>query len=313
MGFISLCYSGAVKSESNGKTVPILTITLLDRNEMNIDLESQRMDILLTNDDGIAAPGLWAAAQVLAGMGRVTIVAPATNYSGYGAALPPARSLSYTAYRPPDGHPANVRAFGLAATPASCALVGLSGVLGGGPFDLVVSGINHGVNLGRDIFYSGTVGAALTAHLLDVPAIAISLDVDRVGVAHWDTAAWALSEVIRLWQANPEPTPVVFNVNVPNLPVSALDGTLITSPANDSCLTKYRFAADPHIENTLAIIRQDGEGYAPEPWSDAWAVELGYVSITPFRAVPDLLCVIPWTAPSEAIALPLLSVAEMAE
>jgi 5'-nucleotidase len=278
------------------------------------------VNILLTNDDGVAAPGIWAAARALACVGHVTVVAPATNYSGYGAALPPARSLSYTPYRRPGGHPANVSAFGLAATPASCAHVGLSGALGGGPFDLVVSGINHGANLGRDLFYSGTVGAALTAHLLGVPAIAISLDAGPAGVAHWDAAAWALGEVVHLWQASaspaprtsPEPTPVAFNVNVPNLPVSALEGRLITSPTHGSCLTKYRFAADPHLENTLAVIRQEDERQAPEPWSDAWAVEMGYVAITPFRAVPDLLCVIPWTSPSEALALPMLMVPEMA-
>lgn len=277
------------------------------------------MNILLTNDDGIAAPGIWTAAQVLASFGYVTVIAPATNYSGYGAALPPARSVSYFPYHNGKEHPAGVTAYGLAGTPASCAHVGLSGALGGGPFDLLVSGINLGANLGRDVFYSGTVGAALTAHLLGVPAIAISLDVGLAGVAHWNSAAWALGEVVRLWQDNaapalatsPEPTPVVFNVNVPNLPVSALEGTLITSPANESCLTKYRFTSHPHIENALAVIHHDDENDAPEPWSDAWAVELGYVSITPFRAVPDLLCVIPWTAPSEAFALPLLAAPEM--
>lgn len=269
------------------------------------------MRFLLTNDDGVTAPGIWAAARVLADMGCVTVVAPSTNFSGYGAALPPARAFSYFPYRRPDGHPANVTAYGLTATPASCAHAGLSGALGGGPFDLVVSGINHGANLGRDVFYSGTVGAALTAHILGVPAIAISLDAGDAGVAHWDTAAWALGEVIRLWQDHPEPTPVVFNVNVPNLPVSALDGMLITSLANDSCLTKYHFAPDPHTENALKITAQKDGRPSAEPWSDAWAVELGYVAITPFRAVPDLLCMLPWGAPSKVVALPMLLAPEM--
>ena len=217
------------------------------------------MNILLTNDDGVAAPGIWAAARTMACFGQVTIVAPANNYSGYGAALPPARSFSYFPYHRGDGHPENVMAYGLTGTPASCAHVGLSGALGGGPFDLVVSGINHGTNLGRDVFYSGTVGAALTAHLLGFPAVAISLDAGPAGVAHWDAARWALGEVVCRWQQNPEPTPIVFNVNVPNLPVSALEGTLITSPANDSCLTKYRFSPDAHAENTLTVSRQDDE------------------------------------------------------
>ncbi len=276
------------------------------------DLESKRMNILLTNDDGIMAPGLWAAARTLAEIGQVTVVAPAGNYSGYGAALPPSRSVSFFRYQHSEGHPTGVTAFGLSGTPAGCVHVGLSGALGGGPFDLVVSGINHSANLGRDVFYSGTVGAALTAHLMGVPAIAISLDVGPSGIAHWGTAAWALGETIRLWRANPEPTPVVFNVNVPNLPVPALEGMLITSPANESCLTKYRFEPDPHLENTLAVRRQADEEPAPEPWTDVWAVRRGYVAITPFRAIPDLLCVAPWGAPTEAIESPMLSASEAA-
>ena len=271
------------------------------------------MNILLTNDDGVAAPGIWAAAGALMQLGSVTVIAPGTNFSGYGAALPPARTFTYAPYRHAGAHPANVTAYGLTGTPATCAHVGLSGVLGGGPFDLVVSGINHGSNLGRDVFYSGTVGAALTAHLLGVPAIAVSLDAGAAGVAHWDAAAWAVGEVVRLWQTNPEPTPVVFNVNVPNLPVTRLSGTLITSPATDSCLTKYRFTPDPHAENTIAATRLEEDGLTPEPWSDAWAVGLGYVAITPFRALPNLLCVVPWNVPCEVVALPALSVPEMAE
>ncbi|MCX7853741.1 MAG: 5'/3'-nucleotidase SurE, partial [Caldilineales bacterium] len=268
------------------------------------------MNILLTNDDGITAPGIWAAACALAGLGQVTLVAPATNYSGYGAALPPTRRLSYSPYRHPENHPAHVQAYSLAGTPATCAYAGLSGALGGGPFDLVVSGINHGANLGRDVFYSGTVGAALTAHLLGVPAIAVSLDVGASGVAHWETAAWALVATVHLWQANPsrmpdailDSTPAMFNVNVPNLPAAALSGILITSLSSFSCLTRYRFAPAPqHSANILAVNGHENHRPAPEIWSDAWALELGYVSITPFRAIPDLLCVVPWNVPGEVV------------
>jgi len=278
------------------------------------------MNILLTNDDGIAAPGLWAAARALAKVGQVTILAPTTNYSGYGAALPPSRSFSCFPYRHPDGQPRNVTAYALAGTPATCVHVGLRGLLAA-PCDLVVSGINHGANLGRDVFYSGTVGAALTAHLLGVPAIAISLDADRAGVAHWEAATWALGEAVRLWRVNPPPAasagsesvPVMLNVNAPNLPVSRLMGTLITTPANASCLTRYRFSADPHAENTLVVSTDGEERPAPEPWTDAWAVELGYVSITPLRAFPDLLCVVPWDLSRASLTLPLLSAAEMTQ
>jgi|YNPBryantNP2012_1023418.scaffolds.fasta_scaffold00309_10 hypothetical protein len=81
----------------------------------------------LINDDGIATPGLWAAARVLAKVGQVTVVAPTTNYSGYGAALPPAHSFSCFPYRHPDGQPRNVKAYGLAGTPAACAHVVCAG------------------------------------------------------------------------------------------------------------------------------------------------------------------------------------------
>ncbi len=261
------------------------------------------MNILLTNDDGIAAPGLWAAASALAHMGRVTVVAPAANCSGYGAALPPSRSFTYAAHRLPDGCPKSVTAFGLAGTPAACAQVGMSGVLGGGPFDLVVSGVNLGANLGRDVFYSGTVGAALTAHLAGLPAIAISLDAGSTGVAHWATAARALGDAVRLWQANPKQAPVVLNVNVPNLPIPQLAGTMFASPVDDSCLSKYRLAHDAHDERTLAVTRLEETDAEPAPGTDAWAVKLGYVAVTPLRAFPDLLCVAPWSTPTGTLAL----------
>ncbi len=276
------------------------------------------MNILLTNDDGIAAPGLWAAARALAEVGQVTILAPTTNYSGYGAALPPSRSFSYFPYRHPDGQPRSVTAYALAGTPANCVHIGLCGTLAG-PFDLVVSGINHGANLGRDVFYSGTVGAALTAHLLGVPAIAISLDVGPADAAYWETAAWALGVAMRLWQTNPPPTagagsesvPVILNVNAPNLPFYRLRGMMITTPADTSCLTRYHFGDDPHAGNTLVVSINGKERPPLEPWTDVWAVEQGYVAITPLRAFPDLLCVVPWDISPATLAMPLLSAAEV--
>jgi 5'-nucleotidase len=259
------------------------------------------MNILLTNDDGIHAQGLWTAARVLANWGAVTVVAPGTNYSGYGAALPPAGLFSFYPYRRADGQPETVTAYGLACTPACCAQIGLSGVLGGGPFDLLVSGINHGANLGRDVLYSGTVGAALTAHLLEVPAIAVSLDAGAAGVAHWDAAAWALEQAVRLWQANPEAAPVVFNVNTPNAPTSHLAGVLVTTPANRSCLTKYRFVRDPHLEYAVNAVREEPAEAEQEPLTDAWALRMGYVSVTPLRVMPDVLSVASWGPSAEPI------------
>jgi 5'-nucleotidase len=271
------------------------------------------MKILLTNDDGIAAPGIWAAARALAKLGHVTIVAPADNHSGYGAALPPARRISYFPYHHPNGHLENVVAYGAVATPATCVHIGLGGALGG-PFDLVVSGINHGANLGRDVFYSGTVGAALTAHLLGLPAIAISLAIGPDETAHWETAAWALGEAIRLQRASasgalgagPDLPPPLFNVNVPNRPLPRLAGTLVAVPASISCLTRYRFCVDPLAGDIVVSPSQDNQP-TPEPGTDAWAVERGYVAITALRAFPHILDVVPVGFYPLYFTLPVLS------
>jgi 5'-nucleotidase len=257
------------------------------------------MRILLTNDDGVAAAGLWAAAATLAQFGDVTVVAPVTNYSGYGAAFPPARSLTYYPYEPPRQNLRGVTAYGLAATPATCAFVGLSGALGG-PFDLLVSGINHGANMGRDVFYSGTVGAALTAHFLGAPAIAASLHAGAAGVLHWDAAGWALAEAVRLWQANGAGCDTLFNVNAPNLPRPEIAGTVVTTLGQHSFLPRYRVARDPHLDHALAVTQVDDEDRTPAPWTDEWALNLRYVSVTPMRAIPDFLGVTQWGAPAIA-------------
>lgn len=256
------------------------------------------MRILLTNDDGVAAPGLWAAAEALAEFGEVTVVAPATNYSGYGAAFPPVRNLACYPYDPPGPGLRDVTAYGLAGTPATCAYVGLSGAFGG-PFDLLVSGINHGANMGRDVFYSGTVGAALTAHLLGAPAIAASLHAGAAGILHWDAAGWALAEAVRLWQANGAGRDAFFNVNAPNLPRPQLAGALVTTLGERSFLTRYRLARDPHTEHGVSLTPLDDEDVLLTPWTDEWAVRLRYASITPLQAVPDLLSVVRRHAPVE--------------
>lgn len=271
------------------------------------------MNILLTNDDGIHAPGLWAAARALVGFGRLTVVAPASNCSGYGAALPPRDQVRYHAYAHRNGDLPNVAAYALVGTPATCAQVGLSGVLGGSPFDLLVSGINHGANLGYDVFYSGTVGAALTAHLLGVPAIAVSLAAAPAGIQHWGAAASVIGEVMQLWQDDSVGSAPFFNVNVPNLAQPDLGETLITTPGRISCLSKYRFAPHSHEENVIAVMANETLSSKTEPWTDEWAIELGYVSVTPFNAFPGLLAAAPANSPRGKFELSLLSAPEMAE
>jgi 5'-nucleotidase len=243
------------------------------------------MNFLLTNDDGIAAPGLWAAARALAPLGRVLIVAPSANYSGYGAALPPADEISFSLRPSPRDLPL-VTAFAVDGTPATCAHVGLSGALSAMPIDLVVSGINAGLNLGRDVFLSGTVGAALTARILGCPAIAISMETGNNGGEHWDTAGACLAELVQTIGESIRLDDAPYNVNVPNRPLHELAGVRVTSLSTHSCLDHYRLAVNNgerlHVER---IWRERAAQHAPG--SDAWAVASGYVSLTRLRFLRD--------------------------
>jgi 5'-nucleotidase len=265
-----------------------------------------KINFLLTNDDGILAPGLRAAARALARLGDVLVVAPAENYSGYGAALPPMHKLAYRPYAGADLDGPNVTAYALAGTPATCAQVGLSGVLGERPIDLVVSGVNAGSNLGRDVLYSGTVGAAITAHLLGVPALAVSLDCGSTGPMHWDSAEWAIREGVGMWleqrAQGPGQGTLVYNVNVPNRPAATLAGLQLTSCGEHSFLPRYRFERDNPQHGTISAVYhavyEDDLREKTEPWTDSAAVAQGFVSVTPLRLFPDLLCVTPLNLPA---------------
>jgi 5'-nucleotidase len=198
--------------------------------------------ILVTNDDGVGAPGLAALTRALVawadGPGRsagpagstpsvpsalpeIVVVAPSSNYSGAGAAVGSVTETTTIPYQRAvvDGAE-TVEAYGLDASPALSVIAGALGAIGPKP-DLVVSGINHGVNVGRSILHSGTVGAALTASQLGISALAVSL---RVGgdPDPWETAAQLAVALIPVLVAAPERT--VLNLNVPALPLDEVRG-----------------------------------------------------------------------------------------
>ena len=239
------------------------------------------MNFLLTNDDGIAAPGLWAAARALAALGRVLIVAPSANYSGYGAALPPAGEISFTLRPSPRDLPF-VTAFAVDGTPATCAHVGLSGALSAMPIDLVVSGINAGLNVGRDVFLSGTVGAALTARILGWPAIAVSMETGNNGGEHWETAGVYRAELVQTVGDTIRLDDAPYNVNVPNRPLHDLAGVRVTTLSAYSCLDNYQLAVKSGERLQVQRVWQDS-GAQSAAGSDAWAVANGYVSLTRLR------------------------------
>ncbi|MCB0205652.1 MAG: 5'/3'-nucleotidase SurE [Anaerolineae bacterium] len=261
------------------------------------------MNILLTNDDGIAAPGLWAAARALAGLGEVLVVAPSTNWSGYGAALPPATTLDYAPFAVAPDLTDRVTAFSVDGTPAACAQVGLSGVLDKRRIDLVVSGINAGLNVGRDVFYSGTVGAAITARLIGKPAIAISLDNGTNGVRHFETAAACLADTVHEFAGKLLSEPAVINLNVPNRPLATLNGVKVTTLSAWSCANAYHIEVSGNDQLQVQRIYQ-GNGSSHVPGTDAWAVANGFLSVTWMRLLQDMLRIDPLIETRRNVASP---------
>jgi 5'-nucleotidase len=183
--------------------------------------------VLVTNDDGVNAPGLaaltralvrWVDAVAMAGgpQHEIVVVAPSSNYSG--GSVTERTTIAYSRAKVEGAE--SVEAFGLDASPALSVIAGALGAVGPKP-DLVLSGINHGVNVGRSVLHSGTVGAALTAAQLGISALAVSL---RAGVTPdpWDSAAELATSLIPVLAA--APTSTVLNLNVPALPLSDILG-----------------------------------------------------------------------------------------
>ena len=235
--------------------------------------------VLVTNDDGIDAPGLAALARCALDLGYEPVVAaPSVDASGTSASLMAAedfRRVRVERRRLP-GLP-GVEAYGVSAHPAFIVLAACRGTFGDQP-DLVLSGINRGANVGRSILHSGTVGAALTATVHGIPAMALSLDVtfDPDEPAHWDSVAPAIKQLL------PELDPdAVLNVNVPNLPVDQV-GPLRTATLASFGRVQSRIARtrDDLIEVTIVVVTDELEA-----GTDAALLAEGYATVTKVQSV----------------------------
>ena len=228
--------------------------------------------ILVTNDDGYFSPGIRALADALSELGDVTIVAPQNEASAVGHAL--------TLRRPLRLEPVGERTYAVDGTPTDCVNLGLNELLGGRA-DLVVSGINKGLNIGDDVTYSGTVAGALEAALLGMPAIAVSLEFTR-GVWDFDPAATLAATLAGTLLASPLPYRTFLNVNVPSGPVR---GTRVTVQAVRNHVTKIDRRYDPR-ERPYYWIEEAQDEWQAHDRSDYQAIRDGFVSITPLQ--PDL-------------------------
>ncbi|MBI3604144.1 MAG: 5'/3'-nucleotidase SurE [Nitrospirae bacterium] len=232
------------------------------------------MNILVTNDDGIASPGLHALAAALRRLGDVWVVAPDRERTAVGHAL--------TLHKPLRINRLDKRVFSVNGTPSDCVNLAIKKVLRGMPA-LIVSGINRGVNLGDDVTYSGTVSAALEGTILGVPSIAVSQEARRNGQAfQFGVAAAYAVRVGRAVLRFGLPAETLLNVNVPDRPRASIAGVKVT------CLSRRRFEdpivekVDPHGRKYYWIA---GTRVSWERRKDAdhEALRRGMVSVTPIH------------------------------
>ncbi len=229
------------------------------------------MIILVSNDDGIHAAGVRALEAALAPLGEVWVVAPDREQS--------AASHSLSLHRPLRVEPAGPRRLAVDGTPTDCVNLAINGILPERP-RLVVSGVNHGANLGDDITYSGTVSAAIEGTLLGVPSIAVSV-VMRNGVDFSPAAEFAARLARRILQSG-LPADTLLNVNVPALPLSALRGYTVTKQGKRRYGDAIVEKVDPRGKKYYWIGGED-LGFIPEEGTDFSAVEAGSISVTPLR------------------------------
>jgi 5'-nucleotidase len=275
--------------------------------------------ILVTNDDGVTAPGLAALTRALvrwtkeaAAAGgqnhEIVVVAPSSNYSGAGASVGSVTDGTKIPYQRARVNGAEeVDAFGLDASPALSVIAGALGAVGPKP-DLVLSGINHGVNVGRSVLHSGTVGAALTASQVGISALAVSM---RAGMAEdrWESAADLAMALIPVLIGAPAGT--VLNLNVPSLPLheirglrwARVGGTGLIKAANDAWDAPNRpemegpaaaeaasaVIDDSPLENGVITLNvgspfpKGADMGLADPSEDATLVAQGYAALTALR------------------------------
>lgn len=230
--------------------------------------------ILVTNDDGVRAPGILALAQALQPLGEITIAAPAENQSGKGHSIVTSDPIFVDQVTLAGG----LRAFSIVATPATCVKVGVRALMSERP-DLVVSGINRGYNLGMVTYVSGTVGAAREAALLGIPAIASSLSVDETNYAAGAELVRRVAEMVR--QTGLE-AGVLLNVNIPPGPMTAIKGIRMTRQSSQSGQERFEEQRSPTGRRMFWSIWKEPTGDADG--TDVWATEHGYAAVTPLRA-----------------------------
>jgi len=242
-------------------------------NSFQRTLRAKSVVILVTNDDGVYAPGILALSSALREVGQVIVVAPDRERS--------AASHSLTLNQPLRIDEMEKDRFAIDGTPTDCVHLAVNVILKGRKPDLLVSGINRGGNMGQDVTYSGTVWAALEGNLMGIPSFAVSLADDRY--ADYRPAAAFAARTARWIMENGIPEDIIFNINVPDDPGQDLGKYLFTSQGVNRFSESVIRKEDPRGKSYFWI---GGERlpYSGSAETDVGAVTAGYISVTPLHA-----------------------------
>ena len=229
------------------------------------------MKILLTNDDGYFSKGIVMLDEMLSEVGDVTIVAPENNHSGASSSLTLKNPLRIRKYKD--------NGFYVNGTPADCVFMALTRILKSPP-DILISGINHGANLGDDVLYSGTVGAAMGGRFHPFPSLAVSIT--NLKPDHFATAVEVVREIIEeKLDKLPNPSSIL-NINVPDIPIEQIEGYSLTCLGRRELPENDRINTDAY-GNEIHWVGPPPEPILGEEGTDFDAISKNRVSITPLE------------------------------
>ncbi len=235
------------------------------------------MKILISNDDGIQANGLYALAKRLTDLGEVYVVAPDREQSAIGHAITMHQPLRCKKI---NFHDLDVDAWWVSGTPADCIKLGIESLLPVRP-DLVISGINNGENLGTDVIYSGTVSAAIEGAIFGIPSIAVSYA--RYGSTDFSVAAQAAEQILRSLLKDMQRDITLLNINIPPLDTLAdIRGVRFTKLGVKRYRNNFEERKDPRGNSYFWLAGELIDGKL-DPDCDIAAIKEGYLSVTPIH------------------------------
>ena len=231
--------------------------------------------ILITNDDGIFAPGIYALWEVMRKIGDVIVVAPDSEKSAVGHAITISNPIRI---KKVNGH-GKFSGYAVNGTPADCVKIAVKAIMNNSP-DIVVSGINHGANVGSNIIYSGTVSAATEGTMLNIPSVAISLNSIKGG--NFRPAQKISESIANLILKNGLPAGVLLNVNVPNIPLDKILGYKVTRQGNIFFIDRFEKREDPRGQVYYWMTGEIIDDDAHDDY-DGQALKDNFISVTPIH------------------------------